>query len=137
MKRLYWVPLATTLISAAAAAAIDSRQQGDTTMSWVLLVLACFIYFAPSINAKLRKHPRPAGIVCLNLLLGWTLIGWVLALVWSYSGPPPIKSGTGRAAKKFCAQCGGEIAQVGAFCSHCGSSLHARPTTSPRSRLSE
>ena len=47
--------------------------------------LAGFItgYFLPWIIALLRKH-RNAGAICmLNALLGWTLVGWLLALIWS------------------------------------------------------
>ena len=49
--------------------------------------LALFIYFTPSIVAHQNKHPRRTAIRVLNLLLGWTFIGWVVALVWAYSVP--------------------------------------------------
>ena len=38
-------------------------------------------YFVPSIIAALRSHPRRWSIFVLNLLLGWTVVGWVFALV--------------------------------------------------------
>jgi hypothetical protein len=41
------------------------------------------LYFIPTIVANLRRHPNQNAIFILNLLLGWTLIGWVAALVWS------------------------------------------------------
>ena len=45
------------------------------------LVLLLALYFLPTMIG-LRK--RNAGaIFALNLLLGWTLIGWVAALVWA------------------------------------------------------
>lgn len=47
----------------------------------VLLVIG--IYFLPSIVANHRGHHNENAIVLLNLFLGWTLIGWVVALVWS------------------------------------------------------
>jgi len=37
--------------------------------------------------ARARGHVRAAGIFWLNLALGWTLIGWVLTLVWALSNP--------------------------------------------------
>lgn len=48
----------------------------------VFLVLA-FIYFLPGIVATLRGHPNALAIWVLNVFLGWTFIGWVIALVWA------------------------------------------------------
>lgn len=30
-------------------------------------------------------HRNASGIFLLNLFLGWTLVGWVIALVWAVS----------------------------------------------------
>lgn len=49
----------------------------------VLLLIFLPIYFLPSVLAAARKHRHTAAVVALNLLLGWTGIGWVGALVWS------------------------------------------------------
>lgn len=49
----------------------------------IVIVIVLILYFAPSITAAERKHPQTAAIFCLNFFLGWTLIGWVGALVWS------------------------------------------------------
>ena len=38
------------------------------------------VYFFPTIVAALRSH-NPGGVFIINLLLGWTLMGWVVALV--------------------------------------------------------
>lgn len=43
------------------------------------------LYFVPGIVALARSHHNATAIVALNLLLGWTLIGWVVALVWSFT----------------------------------------------------
>ncbi len=47
----------------------------------VLLIIGLFIYFLPSLCAIGKKGG--AGIVALNILLGWTFIGWVIAFVWA------------------------------------------------------
>lgn len=58
----------------------------------LLLVFICvFVYFIPSIHAKNRRHPNLKSIFLLNIFLGWTLIGWVVALVWSAAAIPPIE----------------------------------------------
>jgi len=52
----------------------------------VLLVLALAfvpLYFFPTIIAAVRKHRELLAIFILNALLGWSYVGWVLALVWA------------------------------------------------------
>jgi hypothetical protein len=47
-------------------------------------------YFLPAIVA-LARHKRDAvSILVLNLLLGWTMIGWVIALVWALKQDLPV-----------------------------------------------
>lgn len=41
------------------------------------------LYMIPAIIAGARHHHNGRAIMVLNLLLGWTFIGWVIALVWS------------------------------------------------------
>lgn len=48
-----------------------------------MLTAVVLVGFLPSIIAFARRHHNRIAILVLNVLLGWTLIGWVLALVWS------------------------------------------------------
>lgn len=41
------------------------------------------IYFVPAIVAYSKKKSNAGSILVLNLFLGWTFIGWVIALVWA------------------------------------------------------
>jgi hypothetical protein len=41
------------------------------------------LYFIPTIVAALKGKKNFASIATLNLLLGWTVIGWIIALVWA------------------------------------------------------
>jgi hypothetical protein len=54
---------------------------------WVLYVaigiIALAIYFTPWLVALFREHRHRLAIFVLNLFLGWTLLGWVGALVWA------------------------------------------------------
>lgn len=54
----------------------------------VALVLLC-IYFVPTIVASSRKHADQNAILVLNLFLGWTFVGWVIALVWAVKNGAP------------------------------------------------
>jgi hypothetical protein len=42
------------------------------------------LYFLPTIIALLRERHDKLSIFLLNFFLGWSLIGWVVALVWSF-----------------------------------------------------
>jgi hypothetical protein len=48
-------------------------------------LLSLGFYFLPLVIAIVRKKSNVVAIGALNLLLGWSLIGWVVALVWSLS----------------------------------------------------
>lgn len=54
----------------------------------VIAVIAVGLYLLPGFVAARRKCKSGAGIVILNLLLGWTFVGWVVALVWAAVGEP-------------------------------------------------
>ncbi|HEX8816015.1 MAG TPA: superinfection immunity protein [Terriglobales bacterium] len=47
-------------------------------------------YFLPAILAFARNKRDSTAILVLNLLLGWTVIGWVIALVWSLRNDVPV-----------------------------------------------
>ncbi len=49
----------------------------------LLVVLVFTVYFLPTLIAFLRRHKNKLAIFLLNLLLGWTVLGWVVSLVWS------------------------------------------------------
>ncbi len=58
------------------------------SISWQhLLILLIFIpsYFIPTCIALSRKKSNTLSIFALNLLLGWSLIGWAGALIWALS----------------------------------------------------
>jgi nucleoside permease NupC len=40
-------------------------------------------YFIPTFAAGYLNHRQFTGILILNILLGWTFIGWVAALIWA------------------------------------------------------
>ncbi len=41
------------------------------------------LHFLPTVIAGLRHHHNTLAIFMLNLLLGWTGIGWIIAFIWS------------------------------------------------------
>jgi membrane protease YdiL (CAAX protease family) len=53
---------------------------------YTLLVISGLMYFLPAVVACLRHHKSAPGIFVLNLLTGWTLLGWIVSFVWACIG---------------------------------------------------
>lgn len=49
----------------------------------ILPLVGLTLYFVPSVIAFARRADRAAGILALNFLLGWTVLGWIGSLVWA------------------------------------------------------
>jgi hypothetical protein len=50
---------------------------------YLLLGSMLGIYIAPLVIAMVQDHHRLPWIGLLNLAAGWTVAGWIAALVWS------------------------------------------------------
>lgn len=50
----------------------------------IFLIISAGVYFLPAIVAKMRNNKDFTAILVLNIFLGWTLLGWVVALVWAF-----------------------------------------------------
>lgn len=57
----------------------------SNTVALIVFFVGLAVYFLPTLVASTRLHPNSKPIMLLNVFLGWTLIGWVGALVWSAS----------------------------------------------------
>jgi hypothetical protein len=49
--------------------------------------LAFMFYVIPALIAWDRRHPAAGMIWAFTLLLGWTGVGWLLALIWAFKAP--------------------------------------------------
>jgi Superinfection immunity protein len=88
-------------------------------MHFLILVL---LYFLPSIIAH-RKQAFP-GVLLLNVLLGWTVIGWFAALIWACTAAECHRvyavASHAPGAARFCSRCGAMSHGVGSYCWNCG-----------------
>ena len=60
---------------------------GASALVWIMLI-GFALYFVPTIVAHFNKKTNFAAIFILNIFLGWTLVGWVIALVWAVMREP-------------------------------------------------
>jgi len=54
-----------------------------TLLGIVALIALVIVYFYPTIVAYNRRHTNKEALFVLNLLLGWSIIGWAVALTWA------------------------------------------------------
>ena len=94
----------------------------------LLCVLGLAVYFLPSFIAWNKRNS--GAIIALNILLGWTFIAWVVALVWSLTAdqptvvlmqPPPQQMLP--SAPMLCSVCGQYSPAASRFCQSCGRSI--------------
>lgn len=77
------------LIILAAMAGSQSLNLINSGIIWIALsVVSLFLYFLPAYLAYKNEHHNTVAIFTLNLLLGWTVLGWIAALVWALTRPP-------------------------------------------------
>jgi hypothetical protein len=113
------------------------------TAAVLFFVAAPALYLLPLYEAWRRQHRSLAALAALNVLLGWTLLGWVGALVWALASPaaaapapapPPAPWPPGprteppapRATRR-CPFCAEDVLAEAVKCKHCGSDLRTAP----------
>lgn len=94
------------------------------------LLFAALLYFLPSIVGHGKRNF--GAIFLVNLFLGWTIVGWIVALVWAcsagyrqpvfaFAGAAPMPSSAGGA--HYCSRCGAPALAAAHFCWSCGRNL--------------
>lgn len=84
------------------------------------------LYFLPAIIAHNKRDFT--AIFLVDLLSGWTVIGWVVALIWACSAEtrpqPHVLVVAGPAAvARYCCRCGAIAAPGARFCGICGTPM--------------
>ena len=106
----------------------------------IVTVLVFVLYFLPTLMARRRHHHQSGAIFVLNLFLGWTLLGWVIALAMAAStvkaapkepnlpntrngSGPELLASTTSDARLPCPLCAEAILLAAKVCPHCRSEL--------------
>ena len=72
----------------------------DDLIGLSLWAMALGVYLLPTLVARLHEHHQLYGIAALNVLLGWTLLGWIGALVLALKGEEPLNEKKNHHRKK-------------------------------------
>lgn len=68
--------------------ATSSSDAVYSALGWILIVFGVIAYWVPFIVVVLRRAPNIGQVAVVNGLLGWTLVGWVVALVMAVKPKP-------------------------------------------------
>lgn len=89
------------------------------------------LYFLPTIISLVRNIDGKLTVFLVNSLLGWTFVGWVVALVLALAkskkrdqtlpvvGSSPIRN----VAESYCPHCGTKTSKDMKYCPECGTRL--------------
>lgn len=95
----------------------------------VSIGVACVpvLYMLPSIEAWMRRHPSLQSIMVLNLLLGWTVVGWVVSAAWALlpakPAAEPVPEPATEPERRACPECAERVLAAARRCKHCGAEL--------------
>jgi len=64
----------------------------DAAAGALVVLVSLSVYFIPTIIAASRGHRNVGPIVAINVLLGWTFVGWIGAFIWSLTWQPKEKN---------------------------------------------
>ena len=57
----------------------------ENTVMVIELMLIVIIYMLPTFIAYARDIPAKNRVTVFNVILGWTLIGWLACFIWAVS----------------------------------------------------
>lgn len=110
----------------------------DALEGLFVLALLVALYFLPTFIAWERKVPNVGSIAVINTFLGWTLVGWVIALAMAARSVSASSASTGLStgiaatppALRECPNCKHAMNRGAGVCPNCGSeskpwTLHA------------
>ena len=82
---MFWILLASlgafALLASLAMAPVHPSLHPISNAA--VLAVAGSLYLVPALNAYLVRHRSSAGILVMNIAFGWTVIGWIVVLIWS------------------------------------------------------
>lgn len=87
------------------------------------ILIAAVLYFLLALVGHIRHKRNENSITIVNLFLGWTLVGWVVALAWALSNDVPAPAAVVAIPPALCSSCGKYSRGDAAFFAQCGKKL--------------
>ena len=60
--------------------AAASSNAGGAAVTIIFVIIGIGMYFIPTIVAKVRGVSNLGSVAVINVFLGWTFVGWIIAL---------------------------------------------------------
>jgi len=83
---LFLLLLAWSGNSFAATGNSDGAAAAGMFLGLAFLFCLIVLYFIPTAVAQYRKSVNMTTVVLVNIFLGWTVIGWIVALIIAFAG---------------------------------------------------
>ena len=68
---------------------IAASGKASAGLGFVVIIVIIGVYMLPTIVGAVRKVVNIGSVFAINFLLGWTLIGWAVALAMALRTNPP------------------------------------------------
>lgn len=63
----------------------ETEAIGIIALLFILGIITQCLYFLPYMIANSKGHTQETAIFVLNLFAGWTIIAWIIALIWAFT----------------------------------------------------
>jgi Superinfection immunity protein len=83
------MPMNLNTITWGLLAYLTEDEQGGLSVLILFGLIIAAVYFIPAGVAFSNGHPHALVIAVANTLFGWTLLVWIVALVWACHKPRP------------------------------------------------
>lgn len=114
LEKIYKTKPALVVVNQPSKSVSRSSNGSSVGLVFLFIIIGGIVYFLPSIAASDKKNN--SGVFILNLFFGWTLLGWVLALIWAVSKEK-------KEDRRPCPFCKESIKPQALICPHCRQNL--------------
>jgi hypothetical protein len=95
-------------------------QSAELTTGFLLFIVSLVIYVLPGIYAYTQRHRNRQLIFFVNLIFGWTVIGWIICAVWASGKDIEEPKIPVEQTHRKCPDCAELILKEARVCKHCG-----------------